>query len=206
MTRNLIPGILAMAAIVVASNILVQHQLGNWLTWGALSYPVAFLVTDVMNRVYGAAAARRVVLAGFAMGVVCSLIAAGLDKTTLRIALASGLAFLIAQLMDVAIFDRLRDRKWWHAPLASTLIGSALDTAIFFSVAFSAGFGFIDPADDVAWANEVLPLLGIGPDAPLWASLATADWIVKLLLALLALVPFRVIVRNLLRRNQGLAA
>ncbi len=200
------PGILAMAAIVVASNILVQHQLGNWLTWGALSYPVAFLVTDVMNRVYGAAAARRVVLAGFAMGVVCSLIAAGLDKTTLRIALASGLAFLIAQLMDVAIFDRLRDRKWWHAPLASTLIGSALDTAIFFSVAFSAGFGFIDPADDVAWANEVLPLLGIGPDAPLWASLATADWIVKLLLALLALVPFRVIVRNLLRRNQGLAA
>ncbi len=200
------PGILAMAAIVVASNILVQHQLGNWLTWGALSYPVAFLVTDVMNRVYGAAAARRVVLAGFAAGIVCSLIAAGLDKTTLRIALASGLAFLIAQLMDVAVFDRLRHGKWWHAPLGSTLIGSALDTAIFFSVAFSAGFGFIDPADDVAWANEVLPLLGIGPDAPLWASLATADWIVKILLALLALVPFRVVVRNLLRHNQSRTA
>ncbi len=196
------PGILAMAAIVVASNILVQHQLGNWLTWGALSYPVAFLVTDVMNRVYGAGAARRVVLVGFLVGVICSLIAAGLDKTTLRIAIASGLAFLTAQLLDIAVFDRLRTGRWWRAPLASTLIGSLVDTVIFFSIAFSAGFGFIDPADDVTWAGERLPLIGLGPEVPLWISLATADWLIKLSLAILALVPFRLIVRNLLRQNQ----
>ena len=201
MTRYF-PGILAMAAIVVASNILVQHQLGNWLTWGAISYPIAFLVTDVMNRVYGAAAARRVVLSGFVIGVACSLVAAGAGATTLRIALASGLAFLTAQLLDVTIFNRLRDGSWWRAPLASTLVGSATDTLIFFSIAFAGGLSFISPGDDVSWANESLPLLGMGPQAPLWVSLAAADWLVKLAQAILALVPYRVIVNNLLSKTQ----
>lgn len=201
MTRYL-PGIIAMAIIVVASNILVQYQLGNWLTYGALSYPIAFLVTDVMNRVYGPGAARRVVVAGFLIGVACSLIAAGQSLTTLRIALASGTAFLVAQMLDVSIFDRLRAGAWWRAPLASTLIGSFVDTALFFSIAFSAQFAFINPGDDVSWANELLPLVGIGPQLPLWASLAFADWLVKLGLALLALVPFRIIVNNLLSKTQ----
>ncbi|MCF3974160.1 queuosine precursor transporter [Paracoccus salsus] len=193
-----LPGVLAMAAIVVASNILVQFVIGDWLTWGAFTYPFAFLVTDVMNRVYGAPAARRVVLVGFAAGVICSLIAAGLDKTTLRIAVASGLAFLTAQLLDVAIFDMLRKGRWWVAPLASTLIGSVVDTALFFGIAFSAAL----PGDaNTGWANEVVPLLGYGPVTALWISLATADWMVKLCLALLALVPFRIIVRNLLRQR-----
>lgn len=201
MTR-FFPGAIAMALIVVASNILVQYQLGNWLTYGALSYPVAFLVTDVMNRVYGPAAARRVVLVGFVFGVLCSLLAAGLNATTLRIAIASGSAFLVAQLLDVAVFDRLRAGAWWRAPLASTLVGSFVDTALFFSIAFSASLSFIDPADDVSWANDLVPLVGIGLDAPFWASLAVADWLVKLTLALLALVPFRIIVNNLLSKTQ----
>lgn len=195
MTRFL-PGILAMAAIVMASNVLVQFTVADWLTWGAFTYPFAFLVTDVMNRVHGATAARRVVLAGFVTGVVWSLIAAGLDATTLRIAVASGTAFLVAQLTDVAIFDALRGGRWWKAPLVSTLVGSALDTALFFGLAFSAAL----PADvNTGWANEAVPLLGHGPVTALWVSLATADWLVKLGLALLALVPFRIIVRNLLR-------
>lgn len=198
MTRYL-PGILAMAAIVVASNILVQFVIGDWLTWGAFTYPLAFLVTDVMNRVYGAAAARRVVLAGFAVGVACSLIAAGLDKTTLRIAIGSGAAFLTAQLLDVVIFDNLRDRRWWVAPLASTLVGSAVDTALFFGIAFAA---FLPADANTGWANEAVPMLGYGPAIPLWVSLAAADWLVKLCLALLALVPFRIIVRNLLHLPQ----
>ncbi|RVT82018.1 VUT family protein [Rhodobacteraceae bacterium CCMM004] len=201
MTRYL-PGILAMAAIVVASNILVQFLFGQWLTWGALTYPLAFLVTDVMNRVYGPAAARRVVLAGFATGVACSLIGTQISGefgplVTWRIALGSGLAFLTAQLLDVAIFDRLRYGTWWRAPLVSTLIGSALDTALFFSIAFSATLAFLEPGNDVSWANETLPLLGVGPVVPLWVSLAVADWGVKLALALIALVPFRLIVRQL---------
>lgn len=195
MTRFL-PGILAMAAIVVASNILVQFVVGDWLTWGAFTYPLAFLVTDVMNRVYGPAAARRVVLAGFVTGVACSLIAAGFGTTTLRIAIASGTAFLVAQMLDVAIFDALRSGRWWRAPLASTVIGSAVDTALFFGIAFSAML----PADlNTGWANEAVPLLGYGPVTALWVSLATADWLVKLGLALLALVPFRIVVRKLLR-------
>ncbi|NHF73077.1 queuosine precursor transporter [Paracoccus xiamenensis] len=201
MTRFL-PGVIAMAIIVVASNILVQYHLGAWLTWGAISYPFAFLVTDVMNRVYGASAARRVVLAGFVVGVACSLVAAGMDKTTLRIAIASGAAFLLAQLLDITVFNALRNNGgWWKAPLLSSFFGSALDTALFFSIAFASQLSFISPADDVAWANESLPLLGFGPNAPLWASLATADWVMKMVLALLALVPFRIIIRNILRQR-----
>jgi len=195
MTRFL-PGILAMAAIVVASNILVQFTVANWLTWGAFTYPLAFLVTDVMNRVYGAPAARRVVVAGFVVGVICSLVAAQMDATTLRIAIASGTAFLVAQLVDVSIFDALRDGRWWRAPLASTLVGSVLDTVLFFGIAFAPIF----PADiNTGWSNEAVPLIGHGPVTALWVSLALADWLVKLGLALLALVPFRMIVRKLLR-------
>ena len=189
-----------MAAIVVASNILVQFLLlDGLLTWGAFTYPLAFLVTDVMNRLYGPAAARKVVLAGFMVGVVCSFIGTQIDGefgplVTLRVAIGSGVAFLTAQLLDVAVFDRLRAGRWWRAPLASTLIGATVDTALFFSIAFSAQLAVLDPFDDVAWANEALPLLGAGPVVPLWVSLAVADWGVKLVLALLALVPFRMIV------------
>ena len=198
MTRSHLPGILAMAAIVVASNILVQFLFGQWLTWGAFTYPLAFLVTDVMNRVYGAAAARRVVVAGFVVGVVCSLIGTQImgeygPLVTLRIAIGSGTAFLIAQLVDISVFAAIRRGAWWRAPLISTLIGTTLDTALFFSIAFSASLAFIEPANDVSWAGEMLPILGLGPVAPLWVSLALADWVVKLTLALLALVPFRLL-------------
>ncbi|TKZ17211.1 VUT family protein [Shimia litoralis] len=201
-----LPGILAMAAIVVASNILVQFLFGQWLTWGAFTYPLAFLVTDVMNRVYGVTAARRVVVVGFVVGVICSVIGTQImgeygPLVTYRIALGSGLAFLSAQLLDVSIFNRLRAGAWWRAPLASTLIGSSVDTAIFFTIAFSGALSFIEPANDVSWAGEVLPLLGLGPMVPLWVSLGFADWMVKLSLALLALVPFRIIVGFLTART-----
>ncbi|MDV4144769.1 MULTISPECIES: queuosine precursor transporter [Shimia] len=205
-----LPGILAMAAIVVASNILVQFLFGQWLTWGAFTYPLAFLVTDVMNRVYGVAAARRVVVAGFVVGVICSAIGTQImlegdgytyPAVTLRIALGSGLAFLTAQLLDVAVFNRLREGAWWRAPLASTLIGSSVDTAIFFTIAFSGALTFLEPGNDVSWAGEMLPLLGAGPVLPLWVSLGLADWMVKLSLALLALVPFRIIVGVLVPRT-----
>ncbi len=202
MTRAHLPGILAMAAIVVASNVLVQYLFGNWLTWGAFTYPLAFLVTDVMNRVYGAQAARRVVLAGFIVGVICSLIGTQVmlqgdgytyPAVTLRIAIGSGLAFLTAQMLDVGVFAALRQGTWWKAPLVSTLVGSTVDTALFFSIAFSASLSFIEPGNDVTWAGEILPILGGGPLAPLWVSLAIADWAVKLTLALIALAPFRLI-------------
>ena len=202
MDRTHIPGILAMAAIVLASNILVQFLFGNWLTWGAFTYPLAFLVTDLMNRFYGPRAARQVVVVGFIVGIFCSLVGTQImgefgPLVTFRVALGSGLAFLTAQLIDVQIFDRLRGGKWWRAPLASTLIGSAVDTAIFFTIAFSAALTFLEPANDVSWATGPVPLLGIGPEFPLWVSLAVADWCVKLALALIALVPFRVIVKRL---------
>lgn len=188
-----------MAAIVLASNILVQFLFGNWLTWGAFTYPLAFLVTDLMNRLYGAGPARQVVFAGFIVGVFCSLVGTQVmgefgPLVTLRIALGSGLAFLTAQLLDVAVFDRMRSGAWWRAPLVSTLVGSSVDTALFFTIAFSGSLAFIEPENDVSWAGEILPLLGTGPEAPLWVSLAIADWLVKLALALLALVPFRMIV------------
>ncbi|AXC49170.1 VUT family protein [Paracoccus suum] len=202
MTRPiaLLPAVLAMAAVVTASNILVQFRLGDHLTWGALTYPFAFLVTDITNRVAGPAAARRVVVAGFWVGVLCSLAAAALDKTTLRIAIASGTAFLAAQTLDISVFNRLRAGSWWRAPLVSTLFSSTLDTMIFFSLAFAAAFRAIDPADDVSWAAEQVPLwFGHGPLVPLWAALGAADWTVKLGLAALALIPFRIIVGNLLR-------
>ncbi|MEH6644413.1 queuosine precursor transporter [Sulfitobacter sp.] len=202
MTRTHLLGIIAMAAIVVASNILVQFLYGNWLTWGAFTYPLAFLVTDVMNRVYGTAAARRVVLAGFVVGIICSLIGTQImgefgPLVTVRIAIGSGLAFLVAQMLDVGIFAALREGRWWKAPLVSTIVGSSVDTIIFFSVAFSGALSFVHPATDVSWASEVIPMLGVGPETPLWVSLAVADWVVKLTLALIALVPFRMITARL---------
>ncbi|MCK0151365.1 queuosine precursor transporter [Marivita sp. S6314] len=199
MTRAHIPGILAMALIVLASNILVQFLFGNWLTWGAFTYPLAFLVTDLMNRLYGAGPARQVVFIGFIVGVFCSLVGTQIQGefgplVTFRIALASGVAFLTAQLLDVAIFNRMREGAWWRAPLASSLVGATVDTALFFTIAFSGTLVFLEPENDVSWAGDMLPMLGAGPVAPLWVSLAVADWMVKLALALIALVPFRLIV------------
>lgn len=201
--KSVLWGILAMALIVVASNIGVQYIIADgWLTWGAFTYPLAFLVTDVMNRVYGVAAARRVILAGFATGVVCSFIGTQIvgefgPLVTLRIAMASGLAFLIAQLLDLLIFSALRARTWWKAPLASTLVGSTVDTATFFTIAFAASFTFIEPGNDVSWANEARQLFDFGPLLPYWVGLAIADWGVKLSIALLALLPFRMLTKRL---------
>ena len=194
--RHPLPGILAMAAVVAASNVLVQIRLGDWLTWGALTYPLAFLVTDVTNRLRGPRAARRVVLWGFAAGVACSAVGTQVEGAfgplvTGRVAIASGVAFLAAQTLDVAVFDRLRGGAWWRAPLVSTVVGSALDTGLFFTLAFSSALALPPAMGDVAWADEAVPLLGAGPSAPLWASLAVADWGVKMALALAALAPFR---------------
>lgn len=195
-----------MAAIVVASNILVQFLLlDGLLTWGAFTYPFAFLVTDVMNRIYGVGPARKVVLAGFVTGVVCSLVGSQImlqgdgfeyAAVPLRIAVASGIAFLCAQMLDVAVFNRLREGNWWRAPLASTIVGSIVDTALFFTIAFSASITFFGANADTAinWAWGAAPFLTAGPEAPLWVSLAVADWLVKLSIALIALVPFRLLV------------
>ena len=203
-TIHLLLPIAAMALVILASNILVQmpieqvlviagqrFDLAELLTWGAFSYPVAFLVTDTTNRLLGKFAARRVVYVGFALGVMLSLAAAigiaaevaaaeqlGLwtalttnadALSMLRVALASGTAFLIGQLLDIAVFDRLRTASWWKAPTVSSLFGSATDTAIFFSLAF-AGSG--------------LP----------WVNWALGDFAVKLLMVALLLYPFRLVV------------
>jgi len=201
MNRGLILGVIAMATIVVASNILVQFLLGDWLTWGAFTYPFAFLVTDVMNRAYGATQARKVVLAGFVVGVICSLIGTQImlefgPAVTLRIALGSGFAFLAAQLTDVLVFDKLRKGNWWKAPLVSSFIGSSLDTLLFFGIAFASAFVFLDPSQPHSWAREVIPMFGFGPEAPLWVSLAVADFAVKMSLALVALGPYRQLTRG----------
>ncbi len=201
MRRELLPGVLAMATVVVASNVLVQFLAGPYLTWGAFTYPFAFLVTELMNRLHGPAAARRVVLAGFVVGLACSFVGSQIEGpfgplVTLRVAIGSGIAFLVAQLIDVAVFNRLRVGRWWRAPLAASVVGSSADTALFFAIAFSAGLSFIAPGVDVAWANEAVPVLGLGPVAPLWVSLAIADLGVKLAIAALALMPYRYVLRR----------
>jgi len=206
MTRGLLAGVAAMAAVVVASNILVQHLLGDWLTWGAFTYPLAFLVTDLMNRIYGPAAARNVVFAGFIVGIACSLIGSQIQGeygplVSFRVAVGSGVAFLTAQLLDIAIFQRIRSGDWWQAPLVSSVIGGAVDTALFFAIAFSVAFTAVNPLEDVAWAQEVLPILGFGPAAPLWMSLAIADYGIKLGISLLALLPYRLFVQMLRRAD-----
>ncbi|SFG84406.1 hypothetical protein SAMN04488020_104166 [Palleronia marisminoris] len=207
MTR-ILPGILAMATIVVASNILVQFVLlDGLLTWGAFTYPFAFLVTDVVNRVHGPQTARRVVLAGFAVGVVCSLIGTQITlqgdgytypAVPLRVAVASGVAFLTAQLADIFVFNRVRGGAWWNAPLASSIVGSVIDATLFFTIAFAAFISFGAAADShVSWAWDAAPFLTFGPATPLWVSLAVADWMLKLALVLIALVPFRLITKKL---------
>ncbi|MEL6570199.1 MAG: queuosine precursor transporter [Pseudomonadota bacterium] len=205
MTR-LLPGILAMAAIVVASNILVQFLiLDGLLTWGAFTYPLAFLVTDVMNRLYGPTQARKVVVAGLVTGIICSLIGTQIvlesefgpyNAVALRVAIGSATAFAVAQLLDITVFNTLRDGSWWKAPLGSTLVSSTVDTIIFFTIAFGAVFNGISAAADseIIWAQDPAPFLLGGPEAPLWITLAVADWGVKLAIALIALVPFRLIV------------
>lgn len=190
-SRRVLLAMGAMAALVLASNILVQYPLGAFLTLGAFTYPFAFLVTDLTNRAEGPRAARRVVYAGFAAGAALSLL-----LSTPRIAIASGAAFLTAQLLDVAAFDRLRRGSWWRAPLASSTLGSALDTALFFWLAFSVSGAFFGPVED--WATGPAPLLGLGPEAPFWVSLALGDFIVKMLIALAALGPYRAVTRRLI--------
>ncbi|WP_106746780.1 queuosine precursor transporter [Yoonia maritima] len=208
MTR-ILPGVIAMATIVVASNILVQFLiLDGLLTWGAFTYPFAFLVTDVMNRVYGVSAARKVVFVGLIVGIICSLIGSQImlefgPAVPVRVAIASAAAFIIAQLLDIAVFNRLREGSWWKAPLGSTIVSSSIDTVIFFSIAFAAAFnGFsVAAADQIMWAQDAVPFLNAGPLVPLWVSLAVADWGVKLTIALVALVPFRIIVGRITRSN-----
>lgn len=164
--RGMLIGVAAMTVIVVASNYLVQFPVNDWITWGAFTYPVAFLVTDLTNRTFGPARARQVVYVGFVLAVILSIALA-----TPRIALASGTAFLVAQLLDVRIFDRLKERGgWWTAPLISSTIGSAVDTALFFSIAF---------------AGTTVP----------WVTLGLGDFAVKLVLALSMLIPFRVMMQ-----------
>ncbi|MCO5145566.1 MAG: queuosine precursor transporter [Aquamicrobium sp.] len=185
------PFVAAMAVTVAASNVLVQYPFGHFglqdiLTWGAFTYPFAFLVTDLANRNHGAAAARKVVYAGFAVAVVLSIWLA-----TPRIAIASGAAFLVAQLIDVAVFERLRRNAWWQAPLISSVIGSVIDTVLFFSLAFAARFAALDTGfglEDGSLGFAV-PFV-LGGEVPLWVSLALGDFCVKIAMALVALVPY----------------
>ena len=187
----------AMTLVVLASNILVQYpfaylDLGDYLTWGAFTYPFSFLITDLSNRRFGTAGARRVVYAGFVLAVILSVALA-----TPRIAIASGAAFLVAQLLDIRIFARLRDRAWWLPPFVSSVISSALDTAIFFSVAFYCG---LIPGTD-ATISALLGSVGIADSciALPWTKLAVADYGVKLLLATISIAPYGVIL-SLMRR------
>ncbi|MEW5420700.1 queuosine precursor transporter [Amorphus sp. 3PC139-8] len=185
-----------MTAVVLASNILVQYpvsaQLGainlaDLLTWGAFTYPIAFLVTDLTNRRFGPAAARMVVYAGFTVAIALSVM-----LSTPRIAIASGTAFLVAQLLDVAVFNRLRRGSWWRAPLVSSVIGSLIDTILFFGLAFAAVFALIGPNDP--FAIEAAPLFGVLPvELPRWMSWALGDLSVKLAVALVLLAPYRVL-------------
>lgn len=207
------PFVAAMMLVVVASNILVQFPvqgtvgslaLADLLTWGAFTYPFAFLVTDLANRRHGPAIARRIVFVGFVLAVACSIVvppllfAAGLIEfgtavdRLVRIATASGAAFLTAQLLDVTVFNRLRRQSWWRAPVFGSLAGSVVDTAIFFTIAFSAAFAFVGPED--AFAVETASLLGLLPvEAPRWVSWALGDLGLKLAIAVFALIPYRLI-------------
>jgi uncharacterized integral membrane protein (TIGR00697 family) len=164
----LVAGVVAMAVVVAVSNILVQYQINDWFTWGTFSYPVAFLVTDLINRRLGPGPARRVVYVGFACGVALSLyMAFSLQATTVRIALASGTAFLVAQLSDVWLYNRFRRlATWWQTPLISSTAASVIDTVLFFSLAF---------------AFTEVP----------WVTLAIGDYGAKIAVACAMLIPFR---------------
>jgi queuosine precursor transporter len=180
----------AMCAVVATSNILVQFPFdhfgfGHVLTWGAFTYPVAFLVNDLTNRWYGPRAARKVVVAGFVIAVVLSAFLA-----TPRIATASGSAFLLAQMLDISVFGPLRRRSWWKAPFLATLSGSVLDTLIFFSLAFSAQFALLDAIWGMPDGSLAMPVAFFGGQAPLWLSLAFGDFCVKILMGMIMLVPY----------------
>lgn len=193
--RSFALAIVAMVGVVAASNYFVQFpvmvQLGalnlaDLLTWGAFTYPAAFLVTDLTNRHLGPSGARRVVFIGFALAVLLSVVLA-----TPRIAIASGSAFLIAQLLDVSVFNRLRARAWWQAPLISSTLGSLVDTTLFFSLAFAVQFEALG-ANDV-FALEAAPLFGLlAMEAPRWVSWALGDLGVKVAVALMLLAPYRI--------------
>jgi len=164
-----------MGVVVLSSNYLVQFPikyfgLEELLTYGAFSYPIAFLITDLANRSYGKTVARKIVYVGFIIGVTFTLIFSTdyANLISIRIAIGSGTAFMIAQLLDVQIFDKLRKKKWFIAPLTSSLIGSTVDTFLFFSIAFYA--------------------TGIP-----WVTLSLGDLTVKIFVALLMLVPFRLL-------------
>lgn len=207
MLARYVAAVAAMVAVVAASNFLVQFpvqlaigpvDLSQILTWGAFSYPVAFLVTDLSNRHFGPNGARLVVVAGFVVAVALSVLLA-----SPRIAIASGSAFIVAQFLDISIFDRLRRGRWWHAPLFSSLVSSALDTMLFFSFAFSSAFAGLDtafgrPDSSLEFAA---PFLSVGGEVPLWVSLAVGDFLVKLLLAGLCLAPYGALLRWLADRT-----
>jgi uncharacterized integral membrane protein (TIGR00697 family) len=168
-----------MGVIVLSSNYLVQfpikyYGLEEILTYGAFSYPVAFLITDLANRSYGKLIARQIVYIGFVIGISFTLLFSTnfADLISIRIAVGSGTAFLIAQLLDVQIFDRLRRKKWFIAPITSSLIGSTVDTFLFFSIAFYA--------------------TGIP-----WVTLSLGDLAVKIFVALIMLIPFRLLLGTL---------
>ena len=168
-----------MGVVVLSSNYLVQfpikyYGLEEILTYGAFSYPIAFLITDLANRSYGKLVARKVVYVGFAIGISFTLIFSTnfADLISVRIAIGSGTAFLVAQLLDVQIFDKLRKREWFIAPLTSSLIGSTIDTFLFFSISFYA--------------------TGIP-----WVTLSLGDLAVKILVALVMLIPFRILLGTL---------
>ena len=164
-----------MGVVVLSSNYLVQfpikyYGLEEILTYGAFSYPVAFLITDLANRSYGKLVARKIVYIGFAIGISFTLLFSTnfTDLISVRIAIGSGTAFLVAQLLDVQIFDQLRKKKWFIAPLTSSLIGSTIDTFLFFSISFYA--------------------TGIP-----WVTLSLGDLAVKIFVALVMLIPFRLL-------------
>lgn len=169
-----------MMLIVLASNYLVQFpfnflNLNDVLTWGAFTYPVAFLVTDLANRLHGINFTKRVIHVGFVWGILISLFfsISEFNLISLRIVIGSGTAFLIAQLLDANIFNKLRDHKlWFIPPFLSSIISSAIDTVLFFSIAF------------------------YGTEVP-WITLALGDFVVKIIIAMLMLVPFRLMVKNL---------
>ena len=152
--------VLAMIIIVASANYLVQFPINNWLTWGALTYPISYFVTDLTNRLRGPRDARRVVWIGFALAVIVSALLA-----SPRIAIASGTAFIVSQMLDIAVFDRLRQKGWWQPPLFSSAVGSAVDTLLFFALAFYA--------------------TGVP-----WVTLAIGDYGVKLAIALIMLLPW----------------
>ena len=200
--KTYLPFIAAMALVVVASNILVQFPFDHFgmkdiLTWGAFSYPIAFLVNDLTNRRYGKQAARRVVFIGFLIAVILSVWLA-----TPRIAIASGAAFLTGQLLDIQVFDRLRRQRWWKAPFMATIFGSILDTLIFFSLAFAPIFAGIDAAVGMQDGSLGFPAALFGSEVPLWAALAFGDLCVKVLMGVLALVPYGALLNVLRPVNQ----